>query len=867
MMKYVSLIILLCITLAPQAQNDTIFQTVAKRLHEFQLSAPVEKIYVHQDRTQYAAGEIIWFKVYQSSPESYPVHSGIVYVDLIDGLNHVIAETKWKLTDDMASGHIELPDSIGSGFYQLRAYTRWMQNFDQAAYFSRELTISAKYTDPYALTTDFVVNGKTISVSLRFDNPVAIPLKYSLRIGETTTRSYTFEVDTDKEANFDIVLSNQSFNPDSLCFILETPAGNREYPISATPPSLITFFPEGGNLISGIPSKIAFKIIDSNGKGLYGEGIVKDESGDTIREFRTSKDGMGSFYFHPEAGKQYTVQLPELHISSELPACIPKGVVLEAKRWDTTFRVILRHNLPKQQSLYLTIHKEGTTWFNTYINTDEPMIVLDIPKQKLPEGIFCITVYDTSNYVYSERLAFVNYPKSLQLTVNTDKKTYGKRQKVSLQIEAKDKEGKSQSGNFSLAVVKSGLDDMEKRNNFYTDYFLQSELKGRIENPASYFEWKDSSALNNMDLLLLTHGWRRYSWQEQISGEHPKLQFPVEQNLAFSGKIHPWSKNQSADKLELNAIFRHDSLSEAIKTQAGPGGSFMFTNYDFHGTAEVILSAQDQMERMLDISIWEQKKTPSNYYSYLQRIKGNQDSVYVELTGNLPQNPERGIDKVIHKIPEVKVIAKRPKKKDQYQLHDNVFSKRIYEVKRDFTYTAYGEAGEGSLGALGILKYMSVKYRNLTAEEKGYNEPVFILDGVRISKRSLTGISPNFIERVEILSDAAAMLYGGKFGGFYFHSRTNMSYDIPTKSVGYKFIGYNQKKEFYSPDYSKGKSDFIVPDHRNTLYWQPNVRLNEEGKASLSFFVSDDKAEFFIFCEGRSDTNELGVSINEFSIK
>ncbi len=856
-MKTVNLIlILLCSTLGMQAQNDTIFQTVSERLHTFQYSAPVEKIYVHQDRTQYAAGETIWFKVYQSSSGLYPVHSGIVYVDLIDGLNRPVATTKWKLTDGLAAGHIDLPDDVTTGFYQLRAYTLWMQNFDPSGFFTRELTISARVADPYALTTDFVVKEKVISASLHFDRPVTVPLKYSLKIGDGFTRSYAFQVDDDNEANLDIVLPNKDFNADSLYFRLETPDGNRVYPIHSTPPSLITFFPEGGDLVLGIPSKVAFKITDPGGHGLEGEGVVKDDSGNVVREFHSNAAGMGYFYFLPEAGKQYSVQLPELRITSELPVCLPEGVTLETKRWENMFRVTLRHNLREQKTLYLTIHQDGVSWMNAPVHLNESMSVVDIPLDKLPVGIFTLTVYDAGYHAYCERLAFVNYPEPLRLAVKTDKKTYGKRQKVTLQIEAKDGKNIPQSGNFSLSVVKAGLDNLAARNNFYTDYFLQSELKGRIENPASYFDREDSTALNNLDLLLLTHGWRRYSWEERLSGRDLNIKYPVERSLTFSGKVHPWYKGQSIDKMELNAMFRHDSLKEVIKAKPGPDGAFMFTDYDFCDTAEVVLSAQDKMERMLEISIVENEKKALDYYSYKKRMSKIDNSVSVELMGNMPLNLESGIDKVVHKIPEVRITAKSVKKKDVFQLHDEVFSQRIYEVKRNFTYTAYGAPGEGSLGALGILTYMSVKYRNMTLEELP-NGPVFVLDGTRVSKRTLAGISPASIERVEILSTSSAMMYGG-MGGFYFHSRTNMSYDMPTKSVVYKFVGYNQQKDFYSPNY-KDKKNISIPDHRNTLYWQPDVVLNKEGKTNLSFFTSDEDSEFVIVVEGRSVKNVIGV--------
>ncbi|MDR2969218.1 MAG: hypothetical protein LBV32_06390 [Tannerellaceae bacterium] len=145
--------------------------------------------------------------------------------------------------------------------------------------------------------------------------------------------------------------------------------------------------------------------------------------------------------------------------------------------------------------LYLTVHQDGLSRLNALIEKEEDMAVVDIPTWKLPAGIFTITIYDRNNHAWCERLAFVNYPEQLPAKLLTDRQKYGERQKVTVRLE---EDGIAlKEGDFSLAVVKSGLDDIN-RNNFYSDYFLKSELRGYIENPASYFSRRDTVGRNNL---------------------------------------------------------------------------------------------------------------------------------------------------------------------------------------------------------------------------------------------------------------------------------------------------------------------------------------------------------------------------------
>lgn len=787
-----SLLLLLFVnTLFAQTRNDTIFHTATQRLQIFQQTIPQEKVYIHQDRTVYMAGETIWFKAYQHFSEGIEKGSNVLYVNLVDNNNQLIFNSKWYLENGTTSGCIELADTLTSGHYQLQAYTQWMQNFDLKNCFTREIQIFSPH----------VTSSK-----------------------------------------------------DSI----------------ATFPPQLSFFPEGGNLVEGIPSRIAFIATGKHGKGLDVSGSIIDQEGNEAQRFQTLHNGQGYFHLVPEANKQYIARLDNYSGEVPIPQPYPKGIVMNIKYRDDKVRITLKHNLVgNSPPLYLMAHQEGNTFINTYVEMNEPTIVLDIPNNKLPDGIFTLTIYDEQLQVYCERLIFVNYPEQIDLHISNNEHLYKRRKIVTLQVEAKNKEGFRQVGNFSLAVIKSGLDNPDNRTNFYTHYFLQNELKGQIEQPASYFEKKDLTALRKLDLLLMTHGWRKYEWNDIMLGNLPKIYYPIENGLSFSGKVK-MNRRQKTENISVTAFFRQDSINDISFNHPENDGSFLFTNYHFYDTAEVILSATNDKGSILDLAIKEPLSGPG-YYHFSNNNLFN-DSLLVEMFGSIP-NLSKNIDKKIHELPDIIITAKTTKQKQtQAQRHLTEHILSSYKTNNKFSYSVHTSTDPSISGALAILEYIPQAKKLTIFGESALNsakiEPFYILDGRRVDQKTIASTSAESIDRVELLSPTAAMIYGGgSFAGAiaFYTKKGYVKNSEQEKHTIYKFPGYNQSKEFYSPDYSFS-NEFIDFDNRNTILWIPTVTFDEEGKSEISFYTSDEVGEYIIHCEGISENNMIGVFQSKFTV-
>jgi len=780
--------------------------TIEDRLRRFWEIFPTEKIYIHQDRIRYAAGETVWFKAYRNFSKKNDTGSGILYVDLINGMNQLVSTSQWPIDNNMAAGHINLPDTLSSGNYQLRAYTRWMQNPGMVNYFTQEIHVFS--------SQDQVIAKKS---------PPPLSPFYELHL-----------------------------------------------------------FPEGGNLVEGMPSKIAFKVTDHQGKGLDATGIIKDREGKEVQRFQTEHNGMGVFSFIPEPENQYSAHLDNYPVKKKLPKAYTEGLTMELKHNNNWIHVTVKNKMDidqNQSTFYMTIHQKGVDYYTTFIDNKQSSTVLNIPLDYLPEGIFTITIYDKNLHAWCERLAFIKYPKPLLLHVTSDQQTFKRREKVTVQIKASDQYGFPQSGNFSLAVIHAALDEVNNRNNFYSDFFLQSELKGIIENPASYFDVMDNKNLENLDLLMLTHGWRTYSWDDIMSTVMPKIRYPIETNLYFSGKVEP-GKRQTKGKVNVTAILSQDSLREVTFGHPEDNGSFLFEGYHFHDTIEVILSAADDRNATLNLSI-DKPAFPAPDYFCSHYIIIN-DSLKVDISNRIPII-WNDMENTTFELPEVSVTAFRIRRNIN-QNHYSANALTIYKVDNDFSYIS-----SGSKGAMAILDYIPQMYRlkqggrtfyavltpnsdgsveSLTLQGEAI-EPFYLIDGIRVDRKVIESTPVSRIASVELLTGPSAMIYGsGAFAGaIIFHTRDwNETTSLrQTKTVIYKFPGYNQEKQFYSPDYSLPQTNFR-PDYRNTLYWQPNIIIDKNGQVECSFYTSDESGEYIIDCQGISTMNEIGVSQSSFKV-
>ena len=390
----------------------------------YQVALPQEKVYLHLDKPYYIRGEDIWFKAYVFSAELHTptAISQILHVELISPSGIIIQKLVLKIFNGVAIGDFKLSNQLSPGQYQIRAYTRWMRNFDE----------------------DFFAQN-------RFSVKEEVPKE---------------------ERQSD---SLQKFQ--KLSEITQ-----------------VDFFPEGGDLLDGISSKIAFKAIDNYGLGIPIRGWVIKEESDTIGTIQSIHEGMGSFMLTPQQGIQYRalVEFPDgSRAGYNLPKSKTQGLGLRVRNTQEEHLFLTVFTNQKGKNPFTLIGQlRGKVYLvHTAQVSLEKTLTLKIPKIDFPSGIMQLTLFDQQNRPQAERLIFINHQDHLKINLKSSETTYQVRDKIHVEIEVTNKANLPVMGNFSVAVTdKNLIKQAGSKANIITYSLLSSELKGYIYQPNQYLQ-------------------------------------------------------------------------------------------------------------------------------------------------------------------------------------------------------------------------------------------------------------------------------------------------------------------------------------------------------------------------------------------
>ncbi len=542
------LICLMFISVHSIAQNSISsaekLSAFVKNINTLTYLNPQEKVYLHFDNTGYYAGEHIWFKAYTVTAEkNMPTPlSKTLYVELLEPDGNIIETKKIKLENGQGDGDFLLKGTVKAGYYEVRAYTRYMLNFGTDNVFSRVFPI------------------------------FSIPKK---------------------EGDYTIPKIPQK-RPDLLTQREESPSGKNVN---------LSFYPEGGNIIAGLQSKIAFKATGNNGESIDIEGFVYNKQDEQVAIFKTMHQGMGIFEFIPEAGIKYKVKATYngKEYSFNLPEIQPSGYMLNVNTQDKDYlyiRLQKSSSLPSD-SIGISVSCRGRVYFfETIVFTSDIPFDLRLPKEKLPAGAIQITIFNAEGKVLAERLAFNNNLEFTSLTATGTKESYSPFEKITLDFELKDKTGLPIESSFSIAVRDAGTEPQTSYGgNILTSLLLSSEIKGYVENPAYYFEADDRNRRLKLDLLMLVQGWRRYDW-EQMAGVKPfNPEHPIEKGILVEGTVFSLFRKKKQENIEVTELLTNDKSGFSINSCITDSiGNFNFL-HDIDGVWNMTLQTKEKDKR------------------------------------------------------------------------------------------------------------------------------------------------------------------------------------------------------------------------------------------------------------------------------
>lgn len=799
-------------------------QSYVDNINMFNRLYPQEKVYVHMDNTGYYLGETIWFKAYVMNAGTHlPTNaSKVLYVELVNPRGKVLVTRKMEIKDEGCAGEIYLQTfdlDYHAGFYEIRAYTRMMLNFGEETVFSRVFPV---FNSP------------------KNEGEYMEDLKEGRGLNGSSFKNQRPKTKKEKKVNMD-------------------------------------FYPEGGNLVRGCKSSIAFKATDENGCPIEVSGRVVTRSKETVVSFATQHEGMGCFDYTPdETATEVIVEYGNRTYKAKLPEVSPSGYSMSVNALhpkDLFVNVDKNTSTPSTQ-LGLSIACRGEL---VHFQTVEvgSAVFLKFLKSGFPVGVNQITLFDNEGRIHSERLFFIPPEDNdmHRLKVKPDRDSYDSREKITLDFEG------TPGAKFSLSVRdKDNTPRVNDPGNILTSLLLTSDLKGFVANPSSYFSTENPDRLIALDLLMMIQGWRRYEWQVMAGVQDFTPSHPLEKGLMVDG--HVAGKGR---EVKFEFPLADDRFIEGSAEVDLQGRFSCSIDTALYGSYPMLLQSPGLKKANLNIRLDRWFSPPPKEYSHIETAGFIRNGEIMEEVDTIPdwdkiiERKEVDVDSLgmgamEYEIQDVVVSQKRGGKDlvydvegdrermiDQGKLYPEIVHYYLVEKNDGYIYKAtigHGENDNNPYRSGGCrwngfyfdMRCMvsDTKWKYLTEFNivAHVNRAHFIeLEELRKIVIREWGI---FIRHFSIGSVTAipGYLYRYDKNSTYYPFRKNPDYRVVT------FRGYSRMKDFYTgrPE----REDYIPTrnEHSRTLYWNPDMQLDGEGKTRVSFYNNHHCRKIEISAEG-----------------
>lgn len=622
----------------------------------------------------------------------------------------------------------------------------------------------------------------------------------------------------------------------------------------------VRFFPEGGNLVYGLKSKVAFRAVDSDGRSFTFSGAIVNATNDTIVRFQPYKFGIGSFWFTPVDGQSYKAVIIRDNEKQNLnlPEIYTNGVVLTLKHeTGPVLKVDVEAKIANESAYTLVVHSGRKIVFTQVLFADKVAEGFSIPVNKLNDGIAHITLFNSAGRPLCERLYFKQPEHQLQISLKSDRSEYLTRQKVNIDIEQAVNTVPA-STNFSLAVYRADSLLTEDAD-IVGSLLLNSELKGNIENVGWYL--KNPSEEEAMDNLMLTHGWSRFKWDDVLKSKPQKYPYlPEIQGHIITAKLSKQGKAISNEGAFLSIPDKKVRLFTGISDN---NGELKFYTKDFYGQAEIVAQVDPRSDSLAQIEILspfsDKISGAERTVSSLKRFPADLLSRSVAMQVNNVFNSECLNEEIAVPVDSA-AFYNHPAK--VYLLDDYVRFRTMEEVLREYVPEVLVNIKKGEY-------HLNVP--DLTLMEFDHGAPFIMVDGVPVfdDGKSIIKFDPLKVNKLEVVN--RAFVYGQNI----FHGITSFQtykgnlagFELPKQALVMDYEGMQNQKEFYSPMYEGDNAQTSrLPDYRTTLFWSANNQTDTKGKASLGFFTSDLPGKYVVVVQSLSKQGQAGSQVLEFNV-
>lgn len=633
----------------------------------------------------------------------------------------------------------------------------------------------------------------------------------------------------------------------------------------------LEFFPEGGDIIEGIPCRVAFKANDQWGRPVKIKGSVYSSNGNKMDSLRITHDGMGTISLTPVAGETYIAKWKDekgAPYTTTLPATKTDGVslYLQLAPKKRNLNVVAS---PAVASALGTVNIIGTMnqhlVFKIARDISKGNAGASIPVQDLPSGILTLTVFDQQMKPLAERITFVNNEEyAFNPSMEVTHWGLSKRARNEITITVPD----SIPANLSISVTDVDIDS-DSSNTIVSHLLLSSDIKGRVHNPAYYFKKNDDATQQQLDLVMMTNGWRRFKWEDVAQNKFPKISYQRDTSyLTLSGQVYGLLPQQYRDAGDI-ILF--------VKPKTGQRQMIMLP-----------INARGEFNDP-DVAVFDSIHI---YYQFLNKKKMGDASVQFltnllpPLKNNLTANgyfnnqlsdtlgfarhrsiAEQAADLIKYEGKVLGNVVVTAKTKSPLQVMDEKYASGLFTGGDGFQFDLVNDPA--SAGYFNIFQYLQSKVPGLqinangsppSASWRGSPTSLF-LDEITASADMVGNIPVSDVAYIKVLRPPFIGAPGGGAGGaiaIYTRKGDDMKYTSGKGLANSLVRGYSEIRQFYSPNYSTFKPENEKKDIRTTLYWNPQLRTaGKSNQVKLTFYNNDISRAFRVVIEGMTLNGRL----------
>jgi hypothetical protein len=820
------------------------FSELVNDMAENNRKFPKELIYLHTDREVYSPGDTIWFKAYIREKASLldKTVSQTFKLKIINAEGNIVSDTKHLVFHSESIGQIGLKNSFEEGFYHLVAYSSWMKNYAPGEVFRKTIRVK-KYTKQHPgftchLSRAHYFERDTIKARLGFfdaDNNIVFErIRLSVIEGDSVILRKDIRPENDNTVRIPLP---QRIKEDIRLKLSAIHTGYAYDTIINLPVQYgihVGFYPEGGDFISGLTNRVAFKAVSSNGLPVNIEGDVYNESDEKLFSISSLHDGMGMFLITPDVNRKLYMKISKPSGISKkfyLPEAEEKGYLLQVSQAGKALQITVVNNYEDPQAAMITISMRGQL-LHYMIDTLGHYYTKSLSSANLAVGIAEITLFDSKLKPRAERLVFLNQDRIKNASMVTEYPGYLPRDLTELKIDLNAAGMNMAAGSYSLAVVDNELcmSSLIDDGNILSRFLLSSGLRGRIHKPAYYFNEENEMRSQHLDLLLLTQGWRKYQGGKPGTAGNGSTRSPKVQDV-ISGTLYTSNLLKKREAVKGRITIFNSGGTGDMATQ--DNGKFEFIhNYDTLKSPNITLFGRDENGGTQVHIQMDEDRFEKDLAAYYEEFK---DSIIRDVISR----PEREIqfdDRLTLNInnqwlEEVTIIAKNreeapseaaalptARKATQIELDASLYLNEVIRnmgIPDEWQVFWYMEDFPRPYEDIRYTKLEDIKEIIVlrSPDTQQYLPP----------EEEYVGIT--FTERV------VALVYLKPIGSDNRQiSENNM---VMLKRI-------EEEKEFYKPLYNtEALRHSSVYDLRKTIHWDPGIAINADGRASVKYYNGD----------------------------